>query len=98
MKEINPEEIVFINIETVSGFPSYADMDLDWQELWVEKNKRQLNEYLDASECYQQRAGVMAEFGKIICICIGYFSCNGDVPLTTNLFLGSGFGRGMSWF
>ena len=82
------EELIIIDIETASSFPNYDAMDFQWQELWVEKNKRHLNEYLDASECYQQRAGVMAEFGKIICICIGYFSGNGDVPLTTNLFFG----------
>ena len=82
------EELIVIDIETAASFPDYDSMDFQWQELWVEKNKRHLNEYLDASECYQQRAGVMAEFGKIICICIGYFSGNGDRPMTTNLFFG----------
>jgi DNA polymerase elongation subunit (family B) len=82
------EELIVIDIETAASFPDYDSMDFQWQELWVEKNKRQINEQTGASEFYQQRAGVMAEFGKIICICIGYFSGNGDTPMTTNLFFG----------
>ncbi len=82
------EDLIVIDIETASSFPDFDAMDFQWQELWVEKNKRQLNEYIDAAECYHQRAGVMAEFGRIICICFGSFSGNGDVPMTTNLFYG----------
>jgi hypothetical protein len=82
------EELIVIDIETASSFPTYDSMDFQWQELWTEKNKKQINEHTDASSFYQQRAGVMAEFGKIICICIGYFQSNGNLPMTTNLFFG----------
>ena len=89
-KEINmkKEDLIVIDIETVSSYPDFGAMDFQWQELWTEKNKKQINEYTDASSFYQQRAGVMAEFGKIICICIGYFSDSGDVLMKTNLFFG----------
>lgn len=82
------EELIVIDIETASSYPDFNAMDFQWKELWIEKNKRQLNEHIDASEWYHQRAGVMAEFGKIICICIGSFSENGNVPMTSYLFYG----------
>lgn len=92
------EELIVIDIETASSFPDYDAMDFQWQELWAEKNKKQINEHTDASNFYQQRAGVMAEFGKIICICIGYFSSSGDVPMTTNLFFGENENRVLNDF
>jgi len=81
-------DLIIIDIETVSAFPGFDNMDYMWQELWVEKNKIHLKENVHASELYRQKAGVMAEFGKIICICIGYFSENGNMPMNTNLFFG----------
>jgi DNA polymerase elongation subunit (family B) len=82
------EDLIVIDIETVSSSTDFNALDFQWQELWVEKNKKQISEQSDAYSFYQQRAGVMAEFGKIICICIGYFKGNGNSPMTTNLFFG----------
>lgn len=82
------EELIVIDIETASSFSDFDSMDFQWQELWVEKNKRQFIDICDASSFYQQRAGVMAEFGKIICICIGYFISEADEKMTTKLFFG----------
>lgn len=77
-----------IDIETVSNRPDFNSLDLQWQELWAEKNKWQLKDNTDASDFYRQRAGVMAEFGKIICICIGYFTSPVEIKMTTKLFFG----------
>ena len=82
------EELIVIDIETASAFSDFDSMDFQWQELWVEKNKRQFTDISDASSFYQQRAGVMAEFGKIICICIGYFTREAEEKMITKLFFG----------
>ena len=47
------------------------------QELWEQKSKYQRKEEFTAEE-YYDRAGIWAEFGKIICISVGYFQLSGD--------------------
>ena len=82
-------DLIIIDIETVSAFSEFDKMDCFWQELWVEKNKFHLNGSVYPSELYRQKAGVMAEFGKIICICIGYFENEFENVLKTQLFFGT---------
>ena len=52
-------------------------MDTDKQELWDHKSRYQRKEEYTAEEFYD-RAGIWAEFGKIICISVGYFKCQGE--------------------
>jgi DNA polymerase elongation subunit (family B) len=44
----------------------------DWKELWAKKMQRELKDGTTPEELYN-RAGIYAEFGKIICICAGAF-------------------------
>ena len=74
MQNIRPEDLIVIDIETAAAHPSFDDMDNTWQELWTEKTIRTLPEGVSANEFYPVRAGVMAEFSRIICISIGYFT------------------------
>ena len=73
MQNIRVENLLLIDIETVPGFPLFDDLTEEWKNLWEEKVQRNLPENIDAPGFYPQRAGIMAEFGKIICISIGYF-------------------------
>jgi uncharacterized protein YprB with RNaseH-like and TPR domain len=77
MQHIRLENILLIDIETVSQYASFTDMDDTWKELWEEKVQRTLPEGITAEAFYPQRAGVMAEFSKIVCISIGYFRKDG---------------------
>jgi len=77
MQNIRLENLLLIDIETVSVHPSFDKMNEDWQLLWKEKVHRTLPEDVTAEEFYPQRAGVMAEFAKVICISIGYFKRDG---------------------
>jgi predicted PolB exonuclease-like 3'-5' exonuclease len=79
MQNIVLENVLLIDIETVSSYASFEDMTSEWQQLWQEKTQRSLPENITASEFYPQRAGVMAEFAKIVCISIGYFKKINDV-------------------
>ncbi len=79
MQNIKMEQVLLIDIETVPQQASYNLLNEEWQELWQEKSIRSLPDFTSAEEFYQQRAGVMAEFGKIICISIGYYIYQGNV-------------------
>ncbi len=78
MQNINLENLLLIDIETVSEHALFDGMNDEWKALWTEKVIRTLPENVSAAEFYPQRAGVMAEFSKIICISIGYFKKDGN--------------------
>ena len=71
LKELNIEEILFIDIETVPIAPEFAKLAENWQKLWNHKMKFRIDEG-EVSEDLYQSAGIYAEFGKIICISAGY--------------------------
>src|SRR3954451_19323378 len=67
------ENFLIIDIETVSSQRNFENLDREWQQLWEEKVIRSLPENTLIGQYYHQRAGVMAEFAKVVCISIGYF-------------------------
>jgi uncharacterized protein YprB with RNaseH-like and TPR domain len=71
LNSINIEEILFIDIETVPLAPEYAELTEKWKELWEGKMKYQIDDGQPAEVLYD-RAGIYAEFGRIICISAGY--------------------------
>jgi len=71
LENLNVEEILFIDIETVPGTPTFRELPEKWQKLWEHKMKYQMNEGENAEDLYE-RAGIYAEFGRIICISAGY--------------------------
>ena len=87
MQNIRLENMLLIDIETVSEHPTFNGMNDDWKQLWEEKVQRQLPENVTAEEFYPQRAAVMAEFSKVVCISVGYFKKDGkDVHLRVKSF------------
>ena len=73
MQNIVLENLLLIDIETVPQQPDFDLLSDDWKHLWEEKTQRSLPDFTTAAEFYPQRAGVMAEFAKIVCISIGFF-------------------------
>jgi DNA polymerase elongation subunit (family B) len=65
------ENILFLDIETVPLHPSFDDLSQETQQLFADKTSYQRNE-TPAADFYE-RAGIWAEFGKIICLSVGYF-------------------------
>lgn len=89
MQNIRLENLLLIDIETVSERSVFNDLDDTWKTLWQEKVQRQLPEGISVEEFYPQRAGVMAEFAKVICISVGYFKKeSGDIKLRLKSFYG----------
>ncbi len=72
------ENFLVIDIETVSEQKDFDSLHTDWKKLWEEKVQHVLPENISAGEYYPQRAGVMAEFAKVVCISMAYFKKEGD--------------------
>lgn len=72
LDRINLKNILVLDIETVPQYAAYDELPDEWKELWKKKMARDIKEGLTPDGLYQ-RAGIYAEFGKIICICAGYF-------------------------
>ena len=77
LEQYNPEHILFIDIETVPAIERYDMLPDAMKKLWDRKAERlPRGDRLDTdsprspSEMYE-RAGIYAEFGKIICISTG---------------------------
>ena len=77
LNKMNPEHILFLDIETVPQFEKHDQLDPIAQELWEQKTKYQRKDDFTAEEFYD-RAGIWAEFGKIICISAGFFNLKGE--------------------
>src|SRR4051812_8071276 len=75
LENIPKANVLFLDIETVPAAASYNDLDLRFQNLWSRKTEWQRKEDETAEEFYK-RAGIYAEFGKIVCISVGYFNPN----------------------
>lgn len=70
LANVRPEDILFLDIETVPTASSYTMLDKSLQALWEKKSRQFRDEDQSAEEVYE-RAGIYAEFGKIICISVG---------------------------
>lgn len=76
---IAPQNILFLDIETVSAKSGYQELDDDWQALWNKKAAHLgQNEMKSAEALYYEKAGIFAEFGKIIAIAVGLIHTDED--------------------
>lgn len=73
LENLNIEEVLFIDIETVPVVHDFGNLSENWKKHWEHKMKFQANENETAEDLYS-RAGIYAEFGKIICISAGYIA------------------------
>ncbi len=73
---IDITNVLFLDIETVGGHRSYDDLSDDFKKLWKIKTKsviKKYNEPVTEEEAIANydKAGIFAEFGKIVCISVG---------------------------
>lgn len=78
LHKINLESILFLDIETVPEKEHFEELDDEKKLLWNQKSKYQRKDEF-TPEAFYDRAGIWAEFGKIICISVGYFNFKGDI-------------------
>lgn len=74
LHNLNLSHVLFLDIETVSAVADYDSLTDRMKKLWDRKSGYLKTETeVSPSELYG-RAGIYAEFGKIICISVGYFN------------------------
>ncbi len=82
------ENILFLDIETVPQYRSFAELPEDQQQLYADKTAYQRKDEISAEDFYP-KAGIWAEFGKIICISAGFITQrNGEEQLRITSFYG----------
>jgi len=67
--------ILFLDIETVPEVETFDELSLEKQKLFADKTQYQRKDEITVEDFYQ-RAGIWAEFGKIVCISVGFFVVN----------------------
>lgn len=76
-------DLLFIDVETVSEKAAYDELDETTRNLWKEKARYWMKEYPEEEEgaraTYQSRAAILAEFGRVLCISVGYLT-RGETP------------------
>ena len=71
--KIKMNNVLFLDIETVPQKEFWTEVPETTQELFTKKTAYQRKEEISAEDFYE-RAGIWAEFGKIICISVAYFT------------------------
>ena len=89
LDNLNLNKVLFLDIETVPSEYNFEELDSIFQKLWEEKTVWQRKDEFTPSEYYKKKAGIMAEFAKIICISVGYlFTEKGESHFRIKSFYG----------
>jgi uncharacterized protein YprB with RNaseH-like and TPR domain len=71
--------VLFLDIETAPQYPHYDEVPDNWRALWDVKSASLLKHHEgETNISLYPRAGIYAEFGKIICISCGVLQGKGD--------------------
>ena len=74
LHSVRLQSILFIDIETVPLQPDFGKLDAEKQKLWSYRVNRFKPDDADEAAYYFEKSGVYAEFGKVICIGVGFFA------------------------
>lgn len=87
LPNISLDQLLLLDIETTPAVATFDYLPEVMQTLWQEKIAKTLPDSESAMEAYADRAGIYAEFGKIICISVGFFHAeNGRYQLRIKSF------------
>jgi hypothetical protein len=81
---IDISNILFLDIETVPQYAVYIDVPEKDRRLWDVKSKR-LQTANERPSVLYKKAGIFAEFGKIICISVAYVVSKKNQPLAVRV-------------
>jgi hypothetical protein len=90
------QKIMFLDIETVPQTSDYSELSSELAHIWEDKysllQKRMPEKYSDettAAEAFNSSAGIYSEFGKIVCISVGFVHFQGvEMHFRTKSFAG----------
>jgi DNA polymerase elongation subunit (family B) len=72
LEQYDLNNLMVLDIETVPQYSSFDQLPEHMKKLWDLKTQYQRKE--ETAEEFYERAGIWAEFGKIICISVGIFT------------------------
>lgn len=72
LEKIPVEKILFLDIETAPQVYKYEDLDEKGKELFEMKTRFQKTDEKEYATIWDERGGIFAEFGKIVCISVGF--------------------------
>ena len=78
LQNLDLTKILVLDIETVPQYITYKEVPEKWQHLWDKKSAFIKRDESQTSADIYPRAGIYAEFGKIICISVGIFNRSGN--------------------
>lgn len=67
------DQLLLLDIETTPAVADFDHLPAQMQALWMEKIAKIAPDSEDGAGDYAGRAGIYAEFGKIVCITAGFF-------------------------
>jgi uncharacterized protein YprB with RNaseH-like and TPR domain len=86
LEQYDLSNLMVLDIETVPQYSSHDQVPEHMQELWAHKIRNNRGEI--TAEDFYERAGIWAEFGKIICISVGIFLNGKRAGLRVKSFAG----------
>lgn len=66
-------DLFLIDIETVPQVSNINELSAEGRKLFFDKISKTMPESFEEEETYLKKAGILAEFGKVICISAGFF-------------------------
>lgn len=72
LEKVTLEKVLFLDIETVPQTYQYPDLDEEGKHLFEMKTRFMQNDEKSYEQLYNERGGIYAEFGKIVCISVGF--------------------------
>ena len=90
LKNLDYSKILFLDIETVPLMYNFNELDDRSKFLWDKKTKYIQEKEEENAEGVYPKAGIYAEFGKVICISVGFIlQKNGELSLAKSQLWGS---------
>jgi len=86
LEQYDLSNILVLDIETVPQYATHDELPDHFKKLWDLKTQNQRKE--ETADAFYERAGIWAEFGKIICISVGIFTGGKDRGLRIKSFAG----------
>jgi 3'-5' exonuclease len=84
LEQYDLSNLMVLDIETVPQYSSFDKVPEHWQKLWDLKTQHQRKD--ETAWDFYERAGIWAEFGKIICISVGIFTGGKNIGLRVKSF------------
>lgn len=78
LERLNLENVLFLDIETVPGYRHWNDVPERIKPLWEKKTYSLRGVEEESLEETWSKAGIYAEFGKIVCISVGFIRYSGS--------------------